>query len=214
LLVSAQVAKDITLLYNTNTTLFSDALIETWMKFKKVTVCLSVDDIEERFEYQRNPAKWDIVEKNVKKYSEIKSTKIDVMLFCSVSNFNVWYLPQYIMWATENTPQLRIALNLVHNSSEFCITNLPKSLKSKIRKKYELSIANREVPAGTELIEKMMGILSFMESKEDLPEKWSDFLKEVKKIDKRRGQDFESVFPLFFREVIDTESTLRIQKHP
>lgn len=53
--------------YNTNGTILpSQHLLDLWEKFKLVQLDFSIDDIGERFEYQRYPAKWDQVANNLK----------------------------------------------------------------------------------------------------------------------------------------------------
>ena len=49
------IAKDITLAYNTNGSIFPQDKIELWEQFKKVEIFVSIDDISERFEYIRFP---------------------------------------------------------------------------------------------------------------------------------------------------------------
>lgn len=52
--------------YNTNGTVIpSTELIKIWQKFALVQLDFSIDDIEQRFEYQRYPAKWSELLKNL-----------------------------------------------------------------------------------------------------------------------------------------------------
>ena len=53
--------------YNTNgTTLPSAELMALWEQFRLVQLDFSIDDIGERFEYQRYPAKWPMIVENLK----------------------------------------------------------------------------------------------------------------------------------------------------
>ena len=59
--------------YNTNGTQFPEKEIkELFPHFKSVHVAIRVEDIEEKFEYQRYPAKWDEVNENIDKWDNIK----------------------------------------------------------------------------------------------------------------------------------------------
>ena len=52
--------------YNTNGTILpNEKLLNLWEQFKLVQLDFSIDDIGERFEYQRYPAVWSEVEKNL-----------------------------------------------------------------------------------------------------------------------------------------------------
>jgi sulfatase maturation enzyme AslB (radical SAM superfamily) len=58
--------KQVQVTYNTNGTILpSDELLNLWQEFKLVYLDFSIDDIGERFEYQRYPAKWDSVTNNL-----------------------------------------------------------------------------------------------------------------------------------------------------
>lgn len=66
LLKSVKHKDQVMLNYNTNgTTLPKQELIELWSLFKFVMIDFSIDDIGERFEYQRYPAKWENVVENL-----------------------------------------------------------------------------------------------------------------------------------------------------
>lgn len=55
--------------YNTNATLLpSDELLNLWKQFRLVQLDFSIDDIGERFEYQRYPADWSQVTSNLRWY--------------------------------------------------------------------------------------------------------------------------------------------------
>jgi len=66
-LVESGQADNIELWLNTNTTIFDSDFYELLDKFKQIRLMLSIDGIEESFEYIRYPAKWNIVDSNIKK---------------------------------------------------------------------------------------------------------------------------------------------------
>jgi len=66
-LVESGQASNIELWLNTNTTIFDSNFYELLDKFKQIRLMLSIDGIEESFEYIRYPAKWNIVDSNIKK---------------------------------------------------------------------------------------------------------------------------------------------------
>jgi sulfatase maturation enzyme AslB (radical SAM superfamily) len=183
LMVSEGTAAGVSLLYNTNITVFRESFVERWRNFR-VTICLSLDDIGERFEYQRYPASWDTVRKNVLKYAEINSPPISIFLFCSVSSFNVWYLPEYLRWVKENCPGLPVRFNYVHYDPWFCVTNLPRDAKAAVSAKL---LGSPELEA----------IVSFMNSKDPVPSDWARFVSLRETFDRIRGQSFAKIFPEF-----------------
>lgn len=95
-------AKDISLHYNTNCTVFPDEYwIELWKHFKNVDIQLSIDGIGSKFEYIRFPGKWDTIIENTKKYVELVKTKLPnarITAFIAVSAYNIAYLDELIFW--------------------------------------------------------------------------------------------------------------------
>lgn len=169
---------DKTMLINTNVTHWNQQLITYLTKFKKATICLSIDDLYERQEYHRYPSEWSVIEKNVDKFIELKNSysNIEVILFCTVSNFNVYYLPEYAAWA--ESKNLFVHYNILHTSEKYSIRNLPLLVKSRLQ--------NR--------LESFPKILNFMM----LPQQhgqWEKFLEEVEMLDNYRNQNFSETFP-------------------
>jgi radical SAM protein with 4Fe4S-binding SPASM domain len=72
-LIELDRAKEIDLEYSTNcsTLKYKDKdVLEYWKMFKSVTIMASIDDVGERFNYIRWPAKWDSVSQNLKRIHE------------------------------------------------------------------------------------------------------------------------------------------------
>lgn len=89
--------------YNTNgTVLPSDDLIGLWSQFKLVQLDFSIDDIGDRFEYQRYPAKWNNVVKNLQWFIDNSPVNCMFAVNTTVSILNQSNLPQLIDWLTKN----------------------------------------------------------------------------------------------------------------
>ena len=167
-----------TMLINTNVTHWNQNLINFLKKFKKTTICLSIDDLEERQEYHRYPSNWEVILKNVDKFINLRDEhpNIEVILFCTVSNFNVYYLPEYAAWA--KSKHLFVHYNILHKNEKYNIRNLPHFVKAQLQ----------------ERLENFPDILNFL----NLPEKigeWQKFLDELEILDNFRNQDFVDTFP-------------------
>ena len=85
--------------YNTNGTVVPSAeLLSLWQQFKIVQLDFSIDDIEERFEYQRYPATWDKVTKNLQWYIDHSptncmfavNTTVSILNYANLDNLNDW----------------------------------------------------------------------------------------------------------------------------
>ncbi|MFY8169678.1 MAG: twitch domain-containing radical SAM protein [Candidatus Fonsibacter sp.] len=129
LIIKNDCAKDITLLLNTNGTLYNKKFIDLLTQFKSVTLCISIDDLEHRLEYERYPTEWNTILENIAKFKELASTHKNIWLtLCpTVSIFNVYYLPEYLTWA--KSTGIWIYFNILHYNPCYSIKNLPPMLK-------------------------------------------------------------------------------------
>ena len=85
--------------YNTNGTVRpSKKLLDLWAEFRIVQLDFSIDDIEERFEYQRFPAKWEDVAKNLQWFIDncpvncmfAVNTSVGILNHANLDNLNIW----------------------------------------------------------------------------------------------------------------------------
>lgn len=89
--------------YNTNGTILpSEKLLELWSQFKLVQLDFSIDDIGDRFEYQRYPAKWNEVVKNLQWFIDHSPVNCMFAVNTTVSILNQSNLPQLTTWLVKN----------------------------------------------------------------------------------------------------------------
>ena len=167
-----------TMLINTNVTHWNQNLIAYFTEFKKTTICLSIDDLDKRQEYHRYPSNWEIIIKNLNKFIELKNkyNNIELILFCTVSNFNIYYLPEYAEWA--KSKNLFVHYNILHTHEKYCIRNLPSIVKSQLQDR----LKNFPMIANFLLLPQQQG-------------QYQKFLDEIELLDNFRDQDFINTFP-------------------
>lgn len=197
-------APHVSLLFNTNITVFSPEAIERWRKFRRVTICLSLDDIGRRFEYQRHPAKWEKVRDNVQKYAAVNEPNFSICVFCSVSSYNILYLPEIAAWWRENCPHIGFVLNYVHYDPFYCVRHMPESVKTVVRERLTAAAAeihvweskfrgrntNHPRAAG-----QLQEAIAFLDQGAAEPEQWQAFLRRTSEYDRLRAETFAEVFP-------------------
>jgi len=85
--------------YNTNATILPDRyLLDLWSEFKLVQLDFSIDDLGERFEYQRYPAKWTKVVDNLQWFIDYAphncmfavNTSVGILNYANVDNLTKW----------------------------------------------------------------------------------------------------------------------------
>jgi len=129
-LVEKGVAGNIEIHYNTNGTKFPDAK-NIWSHFKLVEIAFSIDDVDQRFEYQRKNAHWSEVNANISKFKELKQELGNIVLQCcsTVNVFNVLYLEQLSHWIDEQDFDF-VYWNMLHEIEYNCVANVSDKLKT------------------------------------------------------------------------------------
>lgn len=159
--------------YNTNGSLWPTRLIEQLKNFREVEITLSIDDIEQRFEYNRWPLKWSQVNENLDKFILLQQQHNNIKL---TVNFTVsvftWQRADYFeKWAKQRGLDL-INFNILTNPWMYSIRSLPKDVKKKL-------------PST-----KFDNIVSI-----DPRTDWKEhFLKTTQELDHQRGQSFVDTF--------------------
>lgn len=120
-------AQDIDIHYNTNTTKFPTQY-HMWKHFKHVQIAFSVDNTEERFEYERYGAKWRTANTNIKKINNLRDNGYPISTqLCTTWNIqNIYYMDDILSWAVSMNFN-DIHFNLMHDPWEYAIANTPKS---------------------------------------------------------------------------------------
>ena len=119
--------------YNTNGTQYPEQAESIWQHFKHVEIAFSIDDVEQRFEYQRSNAIWSEVVDNLKKFKDMKNrnTNISLQFCCTVNVFNVYYLETVANWLEQQQFDF-IYWNIMHDAYYFSISTLPDNVKKVI----------------------------------------------------------------------------------
>jgi len=118
-------SKNIEIHYNTNGTVMPDGH-RLWSHFKHVEVAFSIDNTGARFEYERYGAKWDEVDRNLKRFTELRDAKFSTQLCLTVNIQNVYYLPELCDWISTQTFN-HIYFNMLHDPWHMCISKMTTS---------------------------------------------------------------------------------------
>lgn len=182
-------SKNIKIHYNINGTVdITKKMFDIWNEFKSVELMFSIDGIKNKFEYLRNPGKWNVLIKNFE--STLKNEKIYLSICYSVSVFNVMYMNEFIEWfKTYNLDDDKIYFNLIFNPEYLNIQNFTLHQKEQIKKYLEDTVTDHEW-----LNLKVTEIVDFMMN-ESLPSRSEEFNKNIEQLDLIRGENFQKVFP-------------------
>ena len=73
-------------------------MLDSPKNFYRLTITISIDDINERFEFQRSGAKFQIVEANLDRYIQNKNSCLKIGVNTTVNIQNIFYLPELLSW--------------------------------------------------------------------------------------------------------------------
>ncbi len=183
-LIDKNVAKNVSLHYNSNGTIFPDHLLEIWKQFKSVEISLSIDNLYEKFDYERyGLIKWETVADVIEKFH--KTDNILLNVYCTVTIFNIVDLENiYQYFARKNTP---VVFNILENPRIYNIQHLPKSAKTYIANKLfqttDISFKNLIEPIVNTMNSTQLDFLD------------ENFIAVTKKLDKKRNQSFSLTYP-------------------
>jgi len=139
-LVDRGLAHSIEIHYNTNGTQWPEHAADIWRHFKTVEIAFSIDDVGQRFEYQRTNAVWREVEANIARFKLLRDQYSNIRLqVCSTVNvFNVLYLAELADWNSAQGFDY-VYWNMMHEAYYFSISTLPEQAKSAITMKLRTS---------------------------------------------------------------------------
>lgn len=200
LMIHSGACKKQDLCYNTNGTVFSQDIIEKWFNFDFIVVNFSIDDIGQRFEYQRKNAVYQEVLSNLENYklmSSLYNFKHKFCIYITVSIYNVFYLKEII----EELSYLEFPfiLNILHHPNNLSIINIPSNMKKVITKKLrDIDHVNYH----TQTV-KISDIIEFMNSKDYDMKEWIKFCNYNTQVDELRSEKFKEIFPEFYESVLE-----------
>ena len=171
-------SKNLVLYFNTNGTIFDEKYMKILEEnFKKLEIRISIDGINEQFEYIRYGAKFNQVMENVTKFQNLKNS--DVEIICTVSLLNFLYLPEYDEFFQKN--KLSVFYNIVSDPERIMLYNIPEAVKLKIDLKDKFSYIN-----------------NYVKNTKTNETEWSNFVQYTNHMDKIRSLSMSNTFPKLY----------------
>lgn len=160
--------------FNTNGSVYPAQIVELLGQFQAVDIAISIDDIQQRFEYQRGGV-WSEVEKNVIQMSQLPQSSFKVYIFTTVNIQNVLYLDELYNWA--DSIGLDVVLNLLESPKHLNIDFVTPAAQDLIYQKY-CNHPNIELQKIAQRIQSVAGHTG------------KEFVEYMKMLDQRRNQNF------------------------
>lgn len=181
--------------YNTNLSrlyLKDKNVLDYWKHFDNVEVMVSIDQLNEKFEYVRKNAKWEQTIDNIQTLKSLKNIKIDIAPTISV--FNIPDLPELHRFFAINLDLgwNAIYFNLLQRPDFYSIQSLAPELKIRATKNINQHIKDLENKTEQRITNELKGIITFMNAKQ--LDKSIQFEQYNNKLDELRNESFKNTF--------------------
>lgn len=194
--VEAGRSHDISIMYNTNgVNRPTEKHYKIWESFKHVDFNVSIDDIGDRFTYNRHPGKWSVLVSNIQNIRE-KTKNHSIFGICTVSNLNIFYIPEILRQLKHM--DIPCFLNTVHRTAYYEIQYLPMPIKKTIKQKLQ---TYEDLP-------KIEFLLNMLDAAENLKH-WEDFKFWTQTKDQYRKESFKDTYPEFYKVIKQYDNTIQ-----
>jgi MoaA/NifB/PqqE/SkfB family radical SAM enzyme len=199
-LIENNFSKNIILQYDTNLTVINKKIIDKWKHFKHVMLCISVDDIEEKYNLIRFPGDYNKFKENILK---IKSEGIPIN---HISGCIGIASPYSVLRIVELAKELNVDtfMRFLYAPKWLNIQFLPRSAKEEIVYELEKHLTGsdkneRWITAEINYLKNNLDTIPYLsEDTENNPEKFRNdaltaFVKTMNNLDEIRNTDWKSV---------------------
>jgi organic radical activating enzyme len=187
-LVDRGVAHQVEIHYNTNGTQYPEHAESIWQHFKHVEIAFSIDDVGDRFEYQRTNAIWAEVCCNIELFKKVRARNqnISLQVCCTVNVFNVLYLADVAQWISQQEFDYAY-WNMLHDAPWLSIAHLPTGAKTIIAAHLNAQVFPEDY------CEEIPKIIEFMLQGQS--HTTEELTHNIKRLDQRRNESLKAVAP-------------------
>jgi MoaA/NifB/PqqE/SkfB family radical SAM enzyme len=210
-LVESGKASQLEIEYNTNMTNVTDRVIDIWKNFKVIRVGSSIDGFGDVFEYQRHPADWNTVFRNLTKLDTTPGLKMTGWFAYTVTPINILHLPEFMKWKLTESKLKKfnaidhgrkiVSHHMCHRPKHYNVKCLPDGFKKIVDKKFaeykEWAVNNTSEIISSQFVSILDGVSTFMNAESYHDEYFPTFVSLTKKLDELRDQNILDVVPEF-----------------
>ena len=191
-------SQSIVLFYNTNGTVSpTEEHYALWNQFKSIEFNFSIDDIDQRYTYNRHPGIWEDFLNNITSIRNYDwAISAEFYTIVTISSINVYYLGEIL----DRLDQLNLKpfINPVFGPNYYKIENLPMQIKSAIHAKLSKYHNAKQ-------FDFVLNMLTSLESAESA-EHWQWFKNFTKAKDEYRDESFADTCPEYYKILNDYDS--------
>jgi len=181
--------KNIDIHYNTNATQAPTRLIPILDKLGRVDIAYSIDNVGNRFEYERYGAKWQEANNIIDATHGLRVMypNITTQLCFTINIQNVYYLDELLAWADTN-PFGSVYFNMMHSPDHMSIQKMTPAAQELVLNKLKTTFWKN-----SKYQEEINGVINFIELGTGSDGK--EFLFKMQRTDEHRKQNFMDTHP-------------------
>jgi len=182
-------SKNIDIHYNTNATQWPSDLAKLWSDFGRVEIAFSVDNVGDRFEYERYGARWTDANSIIDAVHELQlvNSNITTQLCFTVNVQNVYYIDELLEWAATK-PFGSIFFNMLHSPDHMSIQQMTSAAQQLVLNKLKTTKWKND-----KHIQEINNVIKFIEN--GTGSDGAKFLRKMKQTDAYRKQNFMDTHP-------------------
>ena len=180
-------SKHIDIHYNTNASVnaMGSEKSALWNHFGRVDIAFSIDNVGDRFEYERYGAKWDEANEiidGIHFAKAVDTPNITTQLCFTINIQNVYYIDELLEWA-DTKPFGSIYFNMLHSPDHMSIQNMTPLAKELVLNKLKTTFW--KTPKYQYEIDNVIKFIELGTGSDG-----AEFLRKMKQTDDYRKQDF------------------------
>ena len=182
-------SKHIDIHYNTNATQWPEDLASLWVDFGRVDIAFSVDNVGDRFEYERYGAKWDLANEIIDTVHTLKlaNNKITTQLCFTINIQNVYYLDELLNWA-DTKGFGSVYFNMLHSPSHMGVQGMTPAARELVLNKLKLTEWKTD-----KYTKEIDNVINFIEN--GTGSDGAEFMRKMQQTDAYRKQNFADTHP-------------------
>jgi MoaA/NifB/PqqE/SkfB family radical SAM enzyme len=197
-LIAAGAASHMHLELSTNCTHVDPRFIARLEKFRKVSMYLSIDAVGAEFEYIRYPARWHVVDRNIRLLKESYGLHCNVPPVIQI--YNVLGITDLFRYC--DSLGLEFGMNILHTPERLAIRNLPPRARAEAAARL-IQYHDKDCNSGRQsMVMSLAKYLAALDRPAD-PKAFREFMLFTNDLDVTRGQSFRSTYPDLVRLLAD-----------
>lgn len=187
MLIEAGLARKIVLRFDTNLTVYNQKILDKLKLFRSVALCVSVDEVEERYHLIRNPGNYDRFVENLVK---LKENKIPIEYVSSCIGIATLYTIPRVCEMAEKY-KVRPEFRFLEGPRWLDLRYLPKSAKEELIEYYQSLKTNNAIYS--RWYKTMINLLNkYLDDRNTNYKFLNDFVKFMDMLDESRGTNWRT----------------------